>query len=109
MAMAGEVPIFRLLHISMFDRIVMYVIKTRPEITFPSNAGIPITIPNAPPFYLIKRVQFIRCSHIEALHKKAKIGAMLRKKQKMVMVREHNPGSQFNLEFCYQPFEYACP
>jgi hypothetical protein len=49
-------PIFRLLDISMFYRIGMDIVKASPEITFASNAGIPITIPNASPLRLVKDV-----------------------------------------------------
>src|SRR5688500_20201807 len=109
MAITGEMPVFRFLHISMFDGIVIDVIKARPEVTLASNADIPITIPNCPSAFLVEGIHFIRSSPVTMLHKRTKIVSKCRKKKEMVVIRKHNPGSQFNLEFCDQFLEYIYP
>src|SRR5688572_27551817 len=105
----GKLPVFRFLHISMFNWIVMDVIKTRPKITFASNTCIPIAIPNVSSSHFVHRIQFIRSSPIESFHKNAEIRSSLRKKQKVIMIRKHDPRRHFGFKFCNQTFEYAYP
>ena len=87
----------------------MDVIKARPENTFASDAGIPITIPNLPPALLVERIQFMRSPPIEVLHKRTEIIPKFRKKKEMIVIRKQNPGSQFKLEFCDQFLKYGYP